>query len=277
MKNLRLAFLVAVSSMPLAASAQVMQPPGMSTNDAQLEVRLSAMEEALKNLRGRLEESEFQSRKNAEALDKLQRDVEFRFNQQNLPPPTVVAGTNPPTPTNTAPGAPHPVATSTDTPAPAQAPDTSGQTTAGDGVLRMPDSTAPADGNFSTPREHYNYAFRLLNQTQYEAAAAAFTAFTQKYPKDPLVGNAYYWEGETYYIRRDYVKAADNFRQGFEALPEGPKAADNLLKLAMSLDALNRDKEACVVLTQVVTKFKKSSTSVTDKATQEQKRIGCKG
>ena len=60
-----------------------------------------------------------------------------------------------------------------------------------------------------------------------------------------------------------------------QALPDGPKAADNLLKLAMSLDALGRDKEACVVLQQVVTKFKKSSTSVTDKATQERKRIGC--
>ncbi len=125
------------------------------------------------------------------------------------------------------------------------------------------------------PREHYNYAFRLLNQTQYEEAAAAFAAFTKKYPKDPLVGNAFYWSGETFYIRRDYVKAADNFRQGFEALPDGPKAADNLLKLSMSLDALNRDKEACVVLAQITTKFKKSSSSVTDKADQEQKRIGC--
>ncbi len=129
--------------------------------------------------------------------------------------------------------------------------------------------------DFASPRDHYNYAFRLLNQTQYPEAAAAFDSFTKKYPKDPLVGNAYYWEGETYYIRRDYVNAADNFRQGFEALPEGPKAPDNLFKLAVSLDALNRDKEACVVLGQVVTKFKKNSTSVTDKADQEQKRIGC--
>ena len=79
---------------------------------------------------------------------------------------------------------------------------------------------------------------------------------SKKHPKDPLVGNAYYWQGETYYIRRDYVNAADSFRQGFEALPTGPKAPDNLLKLAMSLNALNRDKEACVVLGQVISKYK---------------------
>lgn len=244
---------------------QTISVGGDAPNEAQLEVRLSAIEESVRSLRGRVEESEFQTRKVAEQLEKLQRDVEYRFSQAGgqLPAATTVV-----TPT------PRPAA-----PAPAEAaplpPDTSGRTTAGDGVLRLPEATPP-DGSFATPREHYNYAFRLLNQTQYEAAAAAFAAFTQQYPKDPLVGNAYYWEGETFYIRRDYVKAADNFRKGFEALPEGPKAADNLLKLAMSLDALNRDKEACVVLSQIVTKFKKSSTSVTDKATQEQKRIGCK-
>ena len=61
-------------------------------------------------------------------------------------------------------------------------------------------------------------------------------------------------------------------------MPQGPKAGDNLLKLAMSLDALNRDKEACVVLKQIIVKFKQSSTSplLSAKADQESKRIGCK-
>ena len=39
---------------------------------------------------------------------------------------------------------------------------------------------------------------------------------------------------------RDFVNAADNFRQGFEALPEGPKAADNLLKMADANRLLNQ-------------------------------------
>jgi len=227
-------------------------------NPAQLEVRLSAMEDELRSLRGRIEQNEFQVKKLSDNFDKLQKDVDFRFSELQ-----------PKTPSAT------PVATPPDAAAlkiPPVEPDTSGQTTAGDGTLHPP---AEDPNSFATPRDLYNYAFRLLNETKYENAATAFDAFTKKYPKDPLVGNAYYWEGETFYIRRDYVSAADNFRQGFEALPDGPKAADNLLKLAMSLDALNRDKEACVVLGQITTKFKKSSTSITDKATSEQKRIGC--
>jgi TolA-binding protein len=90
------------------------------------------------------------------------------------------------------------------------------------------------------------------------------------------VGNAYYWLGETHYIRQDYVSAADNFREGFEALPNGPKAADNLLKLAMSLSAMKKTNDACVVLDQLLVKFKETSTTVAQKAQSERTRIGCK-
>jgi tol-pal system protein YbgF len=139
--------------------------------------------------------------------------------------------------------------------------------------LKAPDKNK---GGFDNPRDHYNHGFRLLNQTRYEDAARTFEAFTEKYPKDPLIGNAYYWLGETYYIRRDYVKAADSFRQGFEVLPSGPKAADNLLKLSMALSAMKKQKEACVVLDQLLVKFKDSSTSVAKKADAERTRIGCR-
>lgn len=231
---------------------------------AQLEVRLSAIEDEIRQLRGKVEENEFQARKLSENMEKLQRDTEFRFNQLGGKPlaengvVTSEGGNTPKPLVNETPEQPQ------------------GPTTAGDGVLKVPEQHPADDQNFATPRDHYNYAFRLLNQTKYDEAAAAFNSFTKKYPKDPLVGNAYYWEGETFYIRRDFVSAADDFRQGFESLPNGPKAADNLLKLAMSLDALKRDKEACVVLQQITAKFKQTSTSVNEKALQEQKRIGCK-
>ncbi len=229
--------------------------PPLGNAAAQNEVRLSALEEELRGLRGKMEENEFQVRRLNESMEKLQKDVDFRFNELN-------------------PSAPKPDAAAT--PAPATA--SGGQpTTAGDGVLRP----APADTGdgaakkFDQPRDLYNYAFRLLNQTRYEESAKYFQDFTRQYPKDPLIGNAHYWLGETYYIRRDYAKAADSFRQGFEALPSGPKAADNLLKLSMTLSALKRDKDACVVLEQILTRFKNSSTALLQKAQSERTRMGC--
>lgn len=240
-------------------------PSSPPANPAQLEVRLSGIENQIRELRGKVEENEFQNRKLTESLDKLQRDVDFRFNELNNKPPVNDA------PATDAPAAKNDAADKGDQLGKPEA------TTAGDGTLKVPEPESDTPPKtFATPREHYNYAFKLLNQTQYDQAAATFDSFTKKYPKDPLVGNAYYWGGETYYIRKDYVNAADRFRQGFEALPTGPKAADNLLKLAMSLNALKRDKEACIVLDQLTAKFKKSSTSVIEKAQQERKRIGCK-
>jgi tol-pal system protein YbgF len=250
-------------------------PQQLPEGPAQLEVRIGALEEQLREMNGKIEEDQFQIRKLTESLDKQQRDTDFRFGELAHPTAPTAVASSVPAPaaevTKRPEATPVPALKAKETPLP----DSSvqpGLTTSGDGLLQPPGNP---DATPATPRDLYNYAFRLLNQTKYEEAATAFQSFTKKYPKDPLVGNAYYWMGETYYIRRDYVNAADSFRQGFETVPNGPKASDNLLKLAMSLDALNRDKEACVVLQQIVTKFKKGSISVSDKAEAEQKRINC--
>lgn len=243
------------------------------TNTNQLEVRLSGIEDQMRELRGLVEQTQNQVRQVTENLNKFQQDTEFRFQQQ----PQAAAHTP----------APAPVATPTAANPPQQVSDTSNLAVPDelknqnlDPTRNDPTKKKVAPGalksNFATPRDHYNYAFRLLNQTQYEQAAASFDEFTQKFPKDALVGNAYYWEGETYYIRRDYVKSADLFRQGYESMPEGPKAADNLYKLALSLNALDRTKEGCVVLQEVVSKFKKTSTNVANKAEQELKSTSCR-
>ncbi len=271
-------FLASVSSAALAQtegapveSGSAFTPPPVTmeanpdtqpSNPAQMEVRLSAMEDQMRQLRGKNEENDFAIRKLTETVEKLQRDIDMRFSDLSSKNPQAGDDKKSQKLLSAEPRAEKSEEKSTD------------KTTAGDGTLHAPEKDGKNE--FATPRDLYNYAFRLLNQTKYEESAKAFDDFTKKYPKDPLVGNAYYWMGETYYIRRDYVTAADNFRQGFEATPTGPKAADNLLKLAMSLDALDRNKEACVVLQQIGTKFKKGATSVVGKAEAEQKRIGCK-
>lgn len=280
--------------LPLAVSAQETVPivegqafapqPGASTepspnSPAQIEIRFTAIENEMRILRGKNEEHEFQIRKLTETIEKMQRDVDMRFSDLSsakpaaLTPPSAPKEHTDEEKSEKAADAKHTLEKPPAEKAPEKAAEehSSGPSTAGDGVLKLAETSGDA-----TPRDLYNAAFRLLNQSKYSEAGAAFDAFTKKYPKDPLVGNAYYWQGETYYIRRDYVAAADNFREGFEALPTGPKAPDNLLKLAMSLDALKRDKEACIVLSQIVTKFKKGAISVSEKAASEQKRMGCK-
>ena len=260
---------VAQGGTPMATSSDATAAP-LPANSNQIDVRLSAIEDQMRELRGSVEQAQNEARKASENLDKFQKDTEFRLNQAAATPvPAPVAALAPVAAADTAAAAPAPAPAEGDA-----ASQDSNDPTRGDPSKKKALPGA-LKSNFPTPREHYNYAFRLLNQTQYEQAAASFDDFVAKYPKDALVGNAYYWGGETYYIRRDYVKSADYFRQGYEAMPEGPKAADNLYKLALSLNALDRAKEGCVVLQEVVAKFKKTSTNISAKAEQELKSSTC--
>ena len=65
---------------------------------AQLEVRLSAIEDQLRDLRGKTEENENRSRKLTESFEKLQHDVDFRFGELNKPAPPAPAMFLPPPP-----------------------------------------------------------------------------------------------------------------------------------------------------------------------------------
>ncbi len=136
-----------------------------------------------------------------------------------------------------------------------------------------PASTEPLK-EFETPKEHYNHAFKLLNQSKFDEAGGYLESFVSKHSKDPLIGNAYYWLGEVYYVKKDYMKAADNFRKGYEALPKGPKAPDNLFKLGMSLAALDKIKEACVVYKRVQ-KFPELPQNVKVNNDKELKKHSC--
>jgi tol-pal system protein YbgF len=128
---------------------------------------------------------------------------------------------------------------------------------------------------FNTPQDHYSYAFRLLNRAQYPEAEQVLRSFVTQHPKDRLVGNAWYWLGETYYVREDYAQAVDAFRQGFESVPDGAKAPDNLFKLGKTLGKLGNQDQACVVLKQLGVKFRGKAAPVLARAAEEQKAMGC--
>lgn len=143
-------------------------------------------------------------------------------------------------------------------------------------VVATPPNAAAVGTIPDTPRDHYNHAFQLLNQANFKDARTSLDLFVQRYPQDALIGNAYYWLGETHYVERNYVAAADNFRKGYETMPTGPKAPDNLLKLGMSLLAMGKPQEACVVYDQIFLQFPNAGNSVKQKVEQERTQAQCK-
>lgn len=252
------ALTLCVSSASYAASARYQEDDddvvASESGVARMQVRINQLEEQMRRLQGAVEQVTFENRQLKTQLEKSKGDMDFRLTELEK------GGA----------AAPAPAA------APLAAPAAANDEEEGEPQAAAPASASAAPlPSFTTAHEHYSYAFRLMNQAKYAEAGSAFEAFTKRYPKDALIGNAFYWLGETYYVRKDNVNAADYFRQGYEAMPTGPKAADNLLKLAMALGGLNKDKEACVVLQQVSTKYGKASGSIKARAEQELSRMGC--
>ena len=58
-------------------------------------------------------------------------------------------------------------------------------------------------------KKYMKRAYNMLSTGEYEAKA--FTKFIKEYPDNKLSSNAYYWLGETFYVRKNYQLAAYNF------------------------------------------------------------------
>jgi tol-pal system protein YbgF len=123
--------------------------------------------------------------------------------------------------------------------------------------------------------DQYNFAFGLLKQADYSAAEEALKNFIRQHPDDPLAGSAQYWIGETHYARANYAEAATAFAEGYKRYPKGAKAADNLLKLGMSLARANQKTEACVALAKLDHDFPNPGNTIKERVKDEKKKAGC--
>ena len=97
-------------------------------------------------------------------------------------------------------------------------------------------------------KTRYKSAFGYLRKREFQKAELALKEFLTTHPDDPLVPNAMYWLGETYYTRGKYEDAAEIFISGYEQHSKSSKTPDNLLKLGLSLLKLERRADACIAL-----------------------------
>lgn len=222
---------------------------------AQLQVRLSQLDEELRVMRGQIETAQYQAAEAKRSIDKMKEDYSYRIQALEQAQAAAAVSAN---------------ATPSDDPATAAAAEQSDAP-----ASYSPTSSAATGADFPDANAAYNAAFRKLNTKNYSGAATDFDAFVKKYPSDPLTSNAYYWLGESYYARGDYTRAVDGFRKGFETNPQGQKAPDNLLKLALSLDNIKRTSEGCAILGQLISKYGDTNPRTKTRAESERARMGC--
>lgn len=246
---------------------------------AEAEVRMSQLESQMRQLTGRIEEVQHNIARVRDRLDKLVADVDFRLNQiesrlrgdgapiaaQSGQPPQDQAlsrrqpGTARPQP-RMIPSTTAPAATPKAAPAGAQS------ASAGPAPALLPAGSAA---------DRYNFAFSLLRKADFARAEQAFQEFLQLHGEDRLAGNAYYWLGETYYSRGKLQDAARVFLTGFEKFPDGVKAPDSLLKLAITLSSMKQRDEACSTLSELKKRFVTLSRSIAKRHGLEWRKNKC--
>lgn len=273
---------------------------------ARAEIKMGELEEELTRVTGKLEDIGFSVSRLATRLDKLVEDVDFRLSALER------AGTSiPPTGPSTGPGTAGPSMTM---PEPRQepmaaAPSNSVPSVPGAGLPRSLGTISssdlergPAAGAASpteptveqatlsappsppatpsilpagTPKEQYDFAYKLVRQGDYAQAERAFREFGQLNPSDPLAGNARYWLGETYYVRDDFVQAADVFIGVVTGYPDSPKRPHSMLKLGMSLLAMGQKPEGCATLSELLDNYTEGADATRTRAETERVRAGC--
>ena len=233
------------------------------------ELRMNQLETHMRTLTGQLEEASYNIEQIKTHFDKFTSETDQRLSALEhaaAAPPTNASPSNTPSA-----NVPPPSAS-------AAKPGTQGvlgQLPAGtQTAAKTPPAEAPALPG-ATPQDQYNYAFNLLRQADYPAAEQALRTFVQRNPNDPLAGNAQYWLGETFFVRKDYANAASAFAEGYKKYPQSGKGSDNLLKLGMSLGSLGQKKEACLTFGQIDRDYPKSAGAIKERLAQQRKQFGC--
>jgi tol-pal system protein YbgF len=252
---------------------QTRQPINQPSSNTTAQVEIMSIREEMRSLRGAIEETRF-------AIDQLQRDIKLNAEHTEFRLKTLEdkgagnSGTPASDPFGDAPAAS--TEQKTEEPAAPKAPESSAANPS-ESTSEKPEvaATPVVDDVDLAARNHYNFAVNLIKEKRFDRARDSFSNFVSTYPKHRLVGNAYYWQGETYYVQGNYASAANAFKLGFEHNSDGIKAPDNLYKLAKSLLNMDKKREACIVLAQLQKRYKDRNPEVVGLASETQKASNC--
>ena len=290
-----------MSTVPYGAPVMPVVSAPVPGNGADMSTRLFAMEQQLRDLTNQVEQKDFQLRQMQQSLDAANARILYLESQG-----AGTGGAGPQAPLNTfdTPASDAPPPSAMGVPPQPQPPAASQQQTgAVPGTLSDPNapyqpSVTPALGQINesapvTPNaggaitsgrgqpamgnaaQAYDQAFGYLQQSNYADAENAFRNFLSIYPSHPLAANAQYWLGETYFAQTQYSIAAKTFAKAFQDYPKGQKAPDALLKLALTLEKMDKKNDACLTLKELKKRFPAGPGSVLRRGDEEAVRMAC--
>ncbi|MBV9813000.1 MAG: hypothetical protein JO326_09610 [Acetobacteraceae bacterium] len=234
---------------PPGYSAPAYPPPGgggMSSDLAtQLLSRVAALEESVRDLRGRVEQMQNTAGQRYDDLAKQIADINFRLGAggaaaappaPGLPPSALAPGATSLQPSAAQPGSP--------------------------AVPRRPE-TALQEGNAALARRDYPAA---------EAAAREVLGNT----RGPRAIDAQFLLAQALAGQRNFQGAAVAYDDTFKRAPAGAHAQDSLLGIAVSLNALGAKRESCEALAELRASFPTPRPDLREPIAAARERAGCR-
>ncbi len=213
---------------------------------AQLLARVDALEEQVRQLRGRIDETANQVDRQGAELGKRIDDLAFQMQNPGAaatqpigpttsPPPAVLGTTSPPPP---------------------------------------PPSSAPSPPR--TPEAAIQEGHSALARRDYRTAEADAREVLTKFRTSPRAYDAQFLLAQALAGQRQFPQAAIAYDDAYNRSRKGAHAQDALLGLATALSAINEKKAACDTLGKLRSEFPQPRGDVRDAAATLHQRAGCR-
>jgi len=108
-------------------------------------------------------------------------------------------------------------------------------------------------------QELYQKALESFYAMKYSQAQTTWAEFVKGFPKDPLVPNAVFWQGECYFQMQDYANAVLTYQQVIEKHAKSNKYRPALLKQGISFFKLKKGQAGKLVLEDLIKKYPDSA------------------
>jgi TolA-binding protein len=225
------------------------QPSASGDLVAQLLTRVEALEDQVRQLRGRIDETQNQLQRQGADLNKRIDDLAFQINPQSVPGAVAPAG-----PSGPAAGVPEQGGPGLAPPLPPKPP--------APPKPRTPE-VALQEGNAALARHDYAAAEQAAREV------LANRVSPRGYDAHLLLAQAL--SGE-----KNYAQAAIAFDDTYRASPKGSHAQEALLGLASSLASINEKKAACDTLGRLRSEFPQLHADVRERIAPVAQRAGCR-
>jgi tol-pal system protein YbgF len=139
----------------------------------------------------------------------------------------------------------------------------------------LPQASGTSTASLDNPDDLYQAAYGHVLSGDYQVAEREFRDYLDIFPTSEKAADANFWLGEAQYSQGNFNDAAKTFLNAHQTFAKSKKAPEMLLKLGMSLAALDNRETACATLREVNKRYPNASKAVKTKVSSEQSRLSC--